>query len=102
MRRSRPCVPPANGVAGGQAGAASGATCHDWDTRSDEHQRRTAAVELLIGFRRDEGMQPVTPPDQDVDLMSGILDAMCAEPGNAGQSVEAMAGLIWMSEALED
>jgi hypothetical protein len=99
---ARPYVPPANGGAAGQAGAVSGGTCHDWDARLDEHQRHTMSVELLSGFRRDDGMEPATPPDDDVFLMSGILDAMCAEPGNAGQSVEAMASLIWMSEALQD
>jgi len=98
----RPFVPPANVGNDGQAGAGSGTSCRDWGSRLDDQRRHAMSAELLNLFRREQGTEPASPPDEDVLLMMGILDAMCAEPGNAGASVGAMASLVWMSEVLED
>ncbi|MET0772409.1 MAG: hypothetical protein ABWZ82_04935 [Candidatus Limnocylindrales bacterium] len=98
----RSFIPPANVGGGGQADVETGTSCHDWGTRLDDQRRYAMAGELLSMLRREEGIEPATPPVEDVDLMMGIIDAMCSERGNEGASVGAIASLVWMSEVLED
>jgi hypothetical protein len=99
-----PYVPPVSDEGSApdpQAPTGDGTSCRDWDGLSD--QRRFAMSEsFLATFRREDGQEPASPPDEDVYLMMGILDAMCADPGTADQPVAAVASLVWMSEALED
>jgi hypothetical protein len=77
-------------------------SCGDWHTRLSEQRRHAMSRSFLTRFREDDGVKPASPPDDDVYLMTGFLDAMCAEPGNASQPVAVMAHLVWMSEALEE
>ncbi len=100
-----PYVPPVNdegSAPDAQAATDDGTSCRDWDTGLSDQRRFAMSEAFLTTFRREDGQEPATPPDEDVYLMMGILDAMCADPGTADQPVAAIASLVWMSEALED